>query len=282
MEEAQMPELADLTKQRDVLLQKLRAIEENCEGIENEHNACRVQELNVEQSQLLTKKSKLQEELEGICRRLAAISDEIDQLSGTGMDRILDAIKQQRWYFFKNKTKVVMDKNTGFLWVNLKYYTCLDKNENDINYNYAHTLLPKMDLDGFKHWRLPGSSELRYILETKEAFPFLTGTYKQIASNRPLTSLLCSDMKAMWLDSDYPRQCSTDSAPLLPCYDGMVNGSDYANNVSPKHPIYSERERLQFTLNLFVKHGLWPVFNDADVTQLYKKIYFEKPACECQ
>ena len=34
---------------------------------------------------------------------------------------------------------------------------------------------------------------------------------------------------------------------------------------------------MQFTLNLFRENELWPIFDDAEITDLYKKIYFEKP-----
>lgn len=43
-----MTDLQTLTAQRDDLLEKIREIEENCEGIENENNAQRVQALNLE------------------------------------------------------------------------------------------------------------------------------------------------------------------------------------------------------------------------------------------
>ncbi len=36
---------------------------------------------------------------------LSAINSEITKLSGTGIDRILETIKNQCWYFFKNKIK---------------------------------------------------------------------------------------------------------------------------------------------------------------------------------
>ncbi len=42
-----MSELQTLTKQRDDILAKIREIEESCEGIENENNAERVQELKI-------------------------------------------------------------------------------------------------------------------------------------------------------------------------------------------------------------------------------------------
>ena len=59
-----MGELAELTGQRNQLLAKIREIESSCEGIENENNARRVEELNLkqtkinEQRQELTKRSR--------------------------------------------------------------------------------------------------------------------------------------------------------------------------------------------------------------------------------
>lgn len=54
-----MSELRTLTIQRDELLAKIRQIEETCEGIENENNSKRVQELNLEQAQLTAQKGEI-------------------------------------------------------------------------------------------------------------------------------------------------------------------------------------------------------------------------------
>lgn len=99
-----------MTAQRDEVLAKIREIEASCEGIENEHNAQRVQELNLEQAQLNAQKQELSAKLSAMNSRLSAISAEITRLSDTGIDRILEAIKNQRWYFFKNKTKNAPEK----------------------------------------------------------------------------------------------------------------------------------------------------------------------------
>ena len=117
-----MSEYTDLTAKRDELLAKLREIEENCEGIENEHNAQKVQELNIEQAQLKAQKQELSTKLSAIEDKLGTIAIEINELSQTGINKILEAIKNQRWYFFKNKPKVLMDKWTGILWTNLNYF----------------------------------------------------------------------------------------------------------------------------------------------------------------
>ncbi|MBQ5562196.1 MAG: hypothetical protein IIT39_02295, partial [Clostridia bacterium] len=68
------------------------------------------------------------------------------------------------------------------------------------------------------------------------------------------------------------------SSALLPCSSVLVYGTDYANNVSPNNPNYTEKERLQFTLDLFVQNDLLPIFDDEEITELYKKIYYEKPS----
>ncbi|MBQ6114270.1 MAG: hypothetical protein IJL11_02740, partial [Synergistaceae bacterium] len=54
---------------------------------------------------------------------------EIESLSDEGRNRILDAIKSQRWYFFKNNKYILMDKMTGLLWANRDYSVGLGYND---------------------------------------------------------------------------------------------------------------------------------------------------------
>ena len=117
-----MSELSVLTTQRDELLGKIREIEASCEGIENENNAKRVQELNLEQAQYQAKRQEVAAKLVELDGKLSSINAQIAKLSGTGIERILETIKNQRWYFFKNKTKILMDRDTGLLWTNLQYF----------------------------------------------------------------------------------------------------------------------------------------------------------------
>lgn len=49
---------------------------------------------------------------DGLLKKLREIEG-----SGNDVETILEAIKNQRWYFFKNKQKVFMDRNTGILWI---------------------------------------------------------------------------------------------------------------------------------------------------------------------
>ena len=117
-----MSELAALNERRSELLEKIREIEENCEGVENENNARQIEKLSLEKAKLTLQKNDIQIKLNDIQGKISSINAEIAKLSGTGTHRILEAIKNQRWYFFKNRTKILMDRNTGLLWLNLNYF----------------------------------------------------------------------------------------------------------------------------------------------------------------
>lgn len=59
---------------------------------------------------------------------------------------------------------------------------------------------------------------------------------------------------------------------LFPCSDYLIQNSDYQEKVNPDNPVYTEKERLQFTLDLFTQNELLPIFNDEAITGLYKKL----------
>lgn len=132
-----MSNLASLTTQRDGLLKKIREIEAACEGIENENNAKRVQELNLEQAQYSAQRQEIAAKLAVVDGKLAAINAGIMELGGTGVEKILEAIKNQRWYFIKNKSRILFDRNTGLIWANLNTFNSVrEGREEGDNYYY--------------------------------------------------------------------------------------------------------------------------------------------------
>ncbi len=275
-----MSELQALTARRDELLAKIRDIEASCEGIENENNAQRVQELNLEHAQLSAQKQELSAKLSAMETKLSSINAEIAKLSGTGIDRILEAIKNQRWYFFKNKTKVLLDRDTGLLWANLNYFPY--RNENNSQYyncdsSTVHSVIASFDF-GFSDFRIPSHIELWNIAETKK-FPFSGNSGWRIQDCCYWFVSYNYELKGKDLDDNgSTADIARRSSALLPCSSVLVYGTDYANNVSQNNPNYTEKERLQFTLDLFVQNDLWPIFDDEEITQLFKKIYYEKPS----
>lgn len=272
-----MSELQALTAQRDGLLAKIREIEASCEGIENEHNAQRVQELNLEHAQLSAQKQELSGKLSAMEARLSAISSEIAQLSGTGIDRILEAIKNQRWYFFKNKTKVLMDRDTGLLWANLNYFNwCKNKNNLDEHYNTteAKNVVSSFSDGEFSHWVFPKFDDFKEMIQDK-SFPFQEGSNYLIKGR----NYFYCDMTGYGSDGIDLNDLTVESGVyyVIPYCKSLVQNTDYKSNVSPSNPNYTEKERLMFTLDLFIQNDLWPIFDDEEITELFKKIYYEKP-----
>lgn len=272
-----MNDLQTLTTQRDELLAKIREIESSCEGIENEHNAQRVQELNLEHAQLSAQKQELSAKLSAMESRLSAISSEITKLSGTGIDRILEAIKNQHWYFFKNKTKILLDRDTGLLWPNLNYYNTRKSDGSYHKVNDSEEEIISLTLDNIGGWKLPTKEMFIRIFAT--GFPFKNGNY--------INCFKCDDNWFRITDFQYGTinlnesfKTYTESSyntAWLPFSSKFIQSTDYENNVSPNNPNYTEKEHLQFTLDLFVQNDLWPIFDDEEITELYKKIYYEKP-----
>lgn len=204
---------------------------------------------------------------------------------GNGVEKILEAIKNQRWYFFKNKQKVFMDRNTGILWANLDYYP--------YNVEYSAGAIEEAIMKfaenndtGFKKWRLPEFDEFCCIMNDKE-FPFMKCTKIDVVRGGFMSQLgsiiywFVFRRKELGFYNEFKfikiKDCCFGKFYNLPCTSCLVEGLDYEKNVAPENKVYTEKERLQFTLDLFTKNELWPFFDDAEVTELYKQIYFEKP-----
>lgn len=273
-----MSELENLKARQQELLDKIHILEEQYEGIENEHNAKKIQELNKVQAKLIGNQNNLKQKLQSVQEKLKTINDEIDKLSSTATNKILEAIKNQRWYFFKNKQHILMDKTTGILWANLDYFPYNQGKERLGRYYHdeATDLINNYNTDGIYDWHLPTFEVFKHMIYDK-TFPFHSDINWRIKNK---------DGEYWRLDKNDYICCvnelriygNTASVGwILPCSYHLIQDSDYEKNVSENNPLYTEKERLQFTLDLFRENDLWPIFDDAEITDLYKKIYFEKP-----
>lgn len=272
-----MSSIEVLEKQREKVLEDIKKIE-RLEGIENESNSLEMSTLNLEKVKVNSQIKELSDKLAGLRFQLDGINQEINYLSGSAIDKILDAIKEQRWYFFKNKPKVLMDKYSGLLWPNLDYFPYCKENGDYYLWDFSEcrSILENLNLNEYTHWRIPTNYELWDMIEDK-TFPFKEGDYWRIKNYIFWFVYYNNEIQAKHLEiSGAKREIYKQDSCLLPCNDSIIY-DDYKENVAENNLIYTEKERLQFTLNLFVDNGLWPIFNDENITDLYKKIYVEKP-----
>lgn len=275
-----MSELQSLISQREQLLAEIRTIEETCEGIENENNARRMQELNLEKSQLAAQQNKIQNEINTIHKKLSSVNAEMARISETGIDRILEAVKNQRWYYFKNKTHIMFDKTTGLLWSNPAMVPFIKPDKSSYTPDEAVIMAREFEGDGFGNWKIVTRVEFEKISYPGTDYPYYTGNNRRIYNTSGIimdwnnyenyTNVAC-----WWTDHDWGK--TTTTGVFLIFTRDLVADSEYEKNVSAGNPNYTEKEQLQFTLDLFVQHDLWPIFCDEEITELYGKLYCEKP-----
>lgn len=215
-------------------------------------------------------------------------------------DKILEALKNQRWYFFKNKKTVLFDKNSGLLWANLNYfpygirqgdgdYDYYDWEDEDIDYQdfkeKIEEIIVAFDFEGVTGFRIPDAYEFWNVVEDR-TIPFHKADkrYYQLLKNywynHEYWYVICYN-KLYSKDLNYSgatnRLEEDNEAYIMPCSSYLIDGLDYQNEVlNTSNSIYTEKERLQHLLDIFVKHELQPIFNDEKVTEAYNKIYIEK------
>lgn len=210
-----------------------------------------------------------------------------------GTDTILEALKNQRWYFFKNKKTVLFDKDSGLLWANLNYFPYGEKQGNgsysyygwkDIDYQdwkeKIEEIIAAFDFEGVTGFRIPDAYEFWNAIEDT------TIPFHESSSHYQLKQIPC------WFVMYQNELCTKNtnssdanatnlikfSSCIMPCSSYLIDRLDYQNEViNTSNSIYTEKERLQHLLDIFVKHELQPIFNDEKATEAYNKIYIEKP-----
>jgi len=279
-----MSELQALLSQKESLAEQLRRIAETCEGLENETNAAKVATLNEEQFKLTAQKNELQDKVASLEKQLLEVSRKINELSGSGVERILNAIKNQRWFFFKNKPKILMDRDTALLWANLDYFPH-GKNNNSSDYSSGEVqnLINSTNsngIDGYKGWRIPTNFELWKMIGDR-TFPFKSGDNYRIRGIYAWFMYYNGSLQYKDLDGSGTNSSGTRNSHVIPC-SSAVTPKEYEQNISPANTVYTDKEKLLMTLNVFVTNGLEPIFNDAAITELFRQIYIVKPEVQRQ
>mgnify|MGYP001496216983 CR=1 FL=1 len=167
-----------------------------------------------------------------------------------------------------------MDKTTGILWANLDYFPY--KKENDAGYTLdeAKSLVNNYSINNINDWQIPTLEVFKNMIYDK-TFPFQQGRNWRI-KEKDYWCCNINNWSKNIIDLDNWEAYSGTSW-ILPCSYHLIQDSEYEKNILENNNVYTEKEKLQFTLDLFRENELLPIFDDAEITDLYKKIYFEKP-----
>lgn len=269
----------DLLLEKESVINSIREIEETCEGIDNKNNSRKLLELNEKKLELVKEKANLNKKLKYLEDKLNEMNGEINKLSNIAKNRILDAINKQRWFFFKNKPKIIMDKKTGLLWPNLNYFNYKKDKDKYYGLQGAREVVKNLNIYNYNNWKIPNEKQIMSIIDdkkfvfrniiNKENYCYCFDDYNNSVKNLDDYSMS---------KQSYSIGITTYSvnAILIPCYSNLTD-YNYEKDIKIDNKIYTEREKQQFTLDIFLKNDLQPIFDDQEITELYRKIYFDKP-----
>ncbi len=240
--------------------------------------------VNNQLTQLEQKKSQLENRKKLLADNLALVEADLDKTAeavarlGTNANEQLSvAANQQRWFFFKNKPHILFDRKTGLLWPNLDYFAYEKEENSPYEYEEVVNIVQHLVIDGQENWRLPTLRDAKFAFEGKN-FPFqdVNSCYRIKGCDACYIQAINAGDTAMWLDTDFPRTGYTD-AIFMPCTSVLVT-PDYAHDVADTNKVFTPQERAMKTLAVFCSNGLEPLFDDPQMTTLYRELYIERPA----
>lgn len=205
-------------------------------------------------------------------KNIAIISQKKEDEMKSDEAKILDAIQQQRWYFIKNKPNILFDKETGYLWPNLNSFNYVHAKGKFYTKEQCESIIVHLNLDDFLGWELPLSKDVRLIAFDKK-FPFFHGGhYEFLGHNSVYIQDYDKRESAIKLDIDYPLLVTSDTAYFIPV-NKNVSSNEYIKSLGVTSLTNEVKGIL--TIELFRKYKFEPIFDNDEITQLYKKVYLD-------
>ena len=255
----------ELLKKKVDLEKEIGVIEESYEGVQNEHNMKLLGELNHEKQLLLNKKKNHADALQTLELQLEGVNKRLEAFTGSGSEKIIQAIAKQSFFFFINKLNVVFEKTSGLFWPNM----------NKIDHKCCEKIgAPFTDIEGLSGWRFPDAREI-FSFATNKKNPFRKGGCNYLMNCRYFWTANGSYSFADLCDNT--SGSSYSDRAFLPCTSALTDNSRYAVLTSGNDNILSPEQRAKLILELFLEKNLVPAFDDKAITPIFEKIYLEKP-----
>lgn len=175
---------------------------------------------------------------------------------------ILQAIKNQRWYFFENNDEIIFDRDTALLWT--PALTDIDAADNPEQY-LEHLLRDTNSKKhgGYSDWKIPSVSELNKIVNSGIPYKYDKWTCKYDSGYGYAWANLY-----FWLDR---KSVDTNS------FSSSYSSDDLPKVVPVSYALVPQNYSAtpQEVLDIFRKNQLIPKFELAEITQIYRQLYVE-------
>lgn len=240
--------VAELQTQYDALQQQIQSINQFLAGEENADVAQQALNLRSQQTQI-------QQQIATLNAKLSVIDTQIPTLANGKHKELLEAISQQRWYYFKDKTHVLYDSHTGYLWPNLDYFQ-----------------MPTVQQGINADFELNGLAKGKWHPHTPVLVNNIASSYPSREKVKN-TALFSSDYDYMsgyagiFTVGGYNNSSKKDQIFFLP-YCPLYANPDIAPHVTNFTPL----EKAQKVLDLFLEQNWQPIFTNTEHYAIYQKL----------
>ncbi len=268
-----------LIQKRDNLKSQIDELNASLDGKENPYIANKINEFELEKSKVNKEVDARTKELETLKTKLTLITTNISKFSGGKKQVLLDAIKEKmkgkRFFFFKEPKELLFDCETGYLWENLDYVGLPKGSVNSVKNN----ILPNRKTGNIKNWELPSVQELARMIYSKK-HPFHGSEKWRIGiDNSYFDYFLYNNGKIDFDDfTSINSNSDTNTDKNIHCYYLLCNSTFATKDIDPTNKVFTENEKAEKILNIFISNNWVPKFDDESLTDLYIKLFRERPA----
>lgn len=244
-------------EQKKVLFQQIKQLKGELEGIELQDDQLpEVIELTQQKDRLDVKISSLQQESKEINQRITQLSNRKQAMVDGLKKKLLQSMKPQRWWFFKNKQEILFDRHTGYLWPNLNQFQLLEMDRSQVD-----KFVKKLKLQGYAPWNLPTLAEMKTMIQD-QSFPFWTG------GNHRIMNQCYFFLNSGRVDLDNFNTGSYSSAYSLLCHKSFSTERFNPNLNFYQNDLEQESQLLDF----FLEQGWEPLFAKSEDQEIFLKV----------
>lgn len=263
-----------LLTQKQELEKQLNSLNAELDGSENAQVSEQINKLELEKERNSKELSIAENSLELLKKISADLTSKISTLSSGKSQELIEAVKKQRWFFFKNPKEIIFDTHTGIIWENLNYLQ-IQKFTNGTFKDESKT----KNTAKIPNWNIASNFEYSSILSKKSKYPFLSLVDQlETPNSHRYFRIKGESITHFYRESDSIFTTSIfDSSTVvfvLYCNATYVNADLDPSNST----IYSIDEKAQMVLCIFSEQKWEPIFDQKELTDVFKKYYYERPS----
>jgi hypothetical protein len=264
-----------LIEQKKQLQAQLSEMNSELDGSENPEIAQKINDLELEKAKLTKECESADNNAKTLKEALNSLKVKITSISNGKNKELIEAVKKQRWFFFKEPKEIIFDTNTGIVWENLDYVSI----KRFADFKIFDKIHEEYILCNLKKWEIPGVNDFELIaISKKDMYPFFDrlnkteyGYFHTISSDNYYKYFHISQIQSIKTSI---HNNNRDNFSYILCNRTLANSDLDPTNTT----VYSLDEKAQMVLDIFSSQKWIPLFDDRSLTDVFVKLYYDRPA----